>query len=376
MIEKINLGEDSLDSLESYLNQKKPNSILVVTGKKSYADCGAKSKIELILKNFRHTRFSDFQANPKIEDVKKGVDSFLENKCDLIIAVGGGSSIDMSKLILFFWKKDLPYKKHFNSSLNVYDLVPLVAVPTTAGSGSEATHFAVVYHNNTKYSISDKLLLPELVCIYPEFTYDIDSYLTACTGFDALSQAIESFWNINSTKESDELAEKAIRLIWKNLPEVVKRKPNKKSRQLMSEGALYAGQAINITKTTGPHAFSYPFSIFYDFPHGNAVALSFPSFMYLNYGIGSAQLSPKMNEKVHLNKMNTLYSMLGVKNPEHAKELMTDYILSLGLVMKLPDDFDKDLILKNINPQRSANNPVIVSPELANQVINDIMNHD
>ena len=99
MYQIVKFGINSLDNLENFLEEKKPKSIFLVTGKKSYLKCGAKIKLEPILKNYKYTRFFDFEENPKIEDIEKGITFFNEHNCDLTIAIGGGSVIDIAKLI-------------------------------------------------------------------------------------------------------------------------------------------------------------------------------------------------------------------------------------------------------------------------------------
>ena len=102
MSQIVEFGEDAIENLENFLNEKRPQSIFLVTGKESYVKCGANDKLLPVLNNYRFTRFFDFEENPKIEDVEKGVGVFNENLCDLIIAVGGGSVIDIAKLVNFF----------------------------------------------------------------------------------------------------------------------------------------------------------------------------------------------------------------------------------------------------------------------------------
>ena len=113
--------------------------------------------IENLDSKFKFIRFKDFEDNPNIIDVEKGVKFFKDNDCDCILAIGGGSSIDMAKLIKFFAPKREPYLGKFNTKLEYNENVPLLAIPSTAGTGSEATQFAVLYVGLDKYSISDSL---------------------------------------------------------------------------------------------------------------------------------------------------------------------------------------------------------------------------
>ena len=119
-----------------------------------------------------------------------------------------------------------------------------------------------------------------MAVVYPQFTYQNDAYLTACTGFDALAQAIESYWAKGATNESRDYSVRAIGLLWKQLPQLIQ-SPTKELRNQVAEGAYWAGRAINISTTTAPHAFSYVFTSKYGYPHGHAVAFTFPFFMKL-----------------------------------------------------------------------------------------------
>ena len=235
-----------------------------------------------ILKNYNCTLFSDFEQNPKIEDVEKGVNVFNKNRCDLIIAVGGGSVIDIGKLINFFSKKNKPFTSLFKSVLNKEDKYSFVAIPTTAGAGSEATHFAVVYANKLKYSIADNNLLPEMVLIDHSFLKSQSKYQMVVSGLDAFCQGIESFWSVNSSKESVSYSKKAISLSWSNLNKAVK---GEDVLDDLAKAAYFAGKAINLTKTTGPHALSYGFTTNFGIPHGHAVALFLPFFIDFNKNI-------------------------------------------------------------------------------------------
>lgn len=197
------LFENSNNDFKELLIEDSPKSIFLVTGNKSYEKSGAKFFIENILDGFNFIRFSDFSENPKIEDVEKGINIFLENSCDYLVSVGGGSVLDMAKLINIGHDKknlkDLATNKTKISSFGK----KLIAIPTTSGSGSEATHFAVVYVGGEKFSVAHPIyMLPNVVVLNPSLTYSMDSYQTALSGIDAFAQAMESYWSVNSTEES------------------------------------------------------------------------------------------------------------------------------------------------------------------------------
>ena len=344
------IGRDSIDHFVPILAECKAKHVFLVRGKRSYTACGAEKIIRKSLAKIGATltEFYDFSENPKCEDMEIGIELLRSCGADTIVAVGGGSVLDMAKLIRFFssYTGDVIEKSFEKTG----ELLPLIAMPTTAGTGAEATHFSVVYKDKVKYSVAHDDMLPEYAIIYPPFTYDNPKYLTACTGFDALAQSIEAFWNLNATEESDIYAEKAIGLLWTNLPDVVNN-PNEEIRDKVAEGAYWAGRAINITKTTAPHAFSYPFTTYYGYPHGHAVALTFPFFMELNCG----------DKNPDVGRIHKLLSILGFDIASDLKEKMLDYVLLLGLQPLSKLDFDVHFIMSHVNVERLSNNPVPVN---------------
>jgi len=263
MTQKLFENISSFD-LKNLVGQYDANKIFLVTGKGSYHNSGAQDFIERALGSTAYVRFSEFEQNPKYEDVVLGTELFRESQCDIFIAIGGGSVIDMAKLINTFAANDQTDGLEIvtNSKRIVNRGKALIAIPTTAGTGSEATHFAVVYHNKNKYSVAHEYLLPEVAVLNYKFTMSQSEYLTACAGMDALSQAIESYWSVGSTKVSENYAEQAIGLLLSNLEKSVNT-PDTKSRKSTMKAAYLAGKAINITKTTAAHAVSYAFTTYY-----------------------------------------------------------------------------------------------------------------
>ena len=366
----VNFGNDSLDELSIFLNNNSPKKILLVTGKKSYDSSGAKQIIDVLLDNYLYRRFYNFEENPKLEDVERGVKLFKEFQCDFIIAIGGGSVLDMAKLINFFNKKQKPFINEFNSLLDTNDIVPLVAIPTTAGTGSEATHFAVVYYNKKKYSIANDLLLPKFVCIAPKFTYKINKYLTVITAMDAFSQAIESYWNVNSTEESLLYSEESIKLVWKYLPKLINEN-DIDARNSISRASFLAGKAINITKTTAPHAFSYFLTDKLNLPHGHAVAITLPFFCKYNYDLSLNSCNDLRGVNFVKNKVESIASIIGVEVYDLDRTLYS-FINDLEIKFDY-SKFANDIKFienwkNNVNLERLKNNPRIVNSETWNDL--------
>jgi len=370
-LEEAYIGISAKDNLKKIIEIFAPRRIFLVRDKKSYELSGAKLLIDSVVrqKSIEIIDFFDFTENPKEEEVIKGLNLLETKHIDLIIALGGGTVIDMAKLIRFR-NSYTGYLKHSDFKKSK-EPIPLIAIPTTAGTGAEATHFAVLYDKKVKYSIAHPDMTPNIAIVDPEFTYTTPPYLTACSGFDALSQGIEAYWNINATTESDKYALKAIKLIYPNLLLAIKN--DLAARNKISEGAYWAGKAIDIAKTTAPHAFSYPFTSYYNFPHGHAVALSFPFFIHYNMYIPENEYKGKISLKEYHSKMDCLRFLLKMKNGNEYN-VMKDYISSLCLSFELPQTFDKNIILKNINTERLDNNPRLVTQKAIEQLCDTMIN--
>ena len=265
---------EKFDQFKTLYSGKK---ILLVTGKTSYSQSGAQAILNHVLKDEMTFRFYDFEVNPKIDDAIRGVNFARENNIELIIAVGGGSAIDMAKLIKAFYASPNDCYELARGKLEMSDpCIPLIAVPTTAGSGSEATHFAVVNIGYDKYSLASQLLLPYIAVLDGNLIDTCSPYQKACNGLDALAQSIESAWAAGSTEQSRGYAFEAVELCAKNLKSVVEGDANLLTLQGMSNAAHRAGKAINISKTTAAHAWSYGITNHHGIPHGHAVWLTLP----------------------------------------------------------------------------------------------------
>ena len=356
----IKFEQVAIDSLKDDLKLLGANKVFLVTGKKSYTNSGSKEIIKNLEGSFEFIRFKDFQDNPNILDVEKGVNFFKENNCDCILAIGGGSSIDMAKLIKFFTPKIKPFIGKFNLQLLSNENIPLIAIPTTAGTGSEATQFAVLYVGLDKYSISDILLLPNHVAIISKLHFSQTKYQKAVSGLDAFSQAIESFWSVNSTDESREYSLQALKLIVPNLPKIVTEVEDISAYKNMALGAYLAGKAINIAKTTAPHAFSYYLTKRFNLPHGHAVAIFLPSFVDYNFYLNNnTTINYDYKNDILFEELNKLLTSKSSSNSLTRRVEL--FILSLGIeidINKLSIS-KKEIILalKSGNKQRLKNNP-------------------
>lgn len=378
MSQEIYFGYGVHKELASILKKHTPRNIFLITGKKSFTLSGAKKLLGEIINKYNNIRFFNFEINPKLKDIIKGIDLFNESKCDFIIGVGGGSVIDVAKAISILVKQKANIKEIIKNGIFLETRkIPSVMIPTTAGTGSESTHFSVVYIGKTKYSLAHNNLIPEYAILDPTFTEKLPGYVTAYTGMDGLCQAIESFWSVNSTDESRMYSKKAIELILPNIIRAVNY-PDKKTRENMLKGSNLAGKAINIAKTTAAHAISYPITSFFHVPHGHAVALTLPYFIEFNYDVDLKNLQDKRGIKFVKNIFNELLDMIKVRTPTEAKEKFIFLMREIRLEVKLSklgiDNKGVKLIIKNdFNSQRMRNNPRAVSKGDLKQILKNII---
>ena len=349
-MEKEIFGEGSIKSLESFLKHYSVQRVFLVTGKRSYELSGAKEEIEKLLVGRDHHRHFEFEENPKFSDLLQGSKVVRAYKPDIIVAIGGGSVMDTAKILSVLPTEIPEAKKVIKGEVDFNKkIAPIVAIPTTSGSGSEATHFAVAYLNNLKYSVAGKSLLPDHVILDPELTYSMPPYQTAVSGMDALCQGIESYWAKGATAKSQSYALDAIKLLLPNIEEAVNN-PTQTNRGYLAKGANLAGKAINISKTTAPHAFSYYLTKKFNIPHGEAVGMIMGAFLVINY------------EKIQTEGLNLLHNLFDSDSKFSLYERFKEMRNKIGLdtnVIDLGFDRDKqwDDFMKSVNKERLKNNP-------------------
>lgn len=378
MMQKDYFGYCSIKNLKQIINNYSFRNIFLVTGEKSYSLCGAEKILSELLLGYSVFRFSNFAENPKLGDVEKGIGYLKECSYDGIIAVGGGSVIDIAKLTNIFAAQEELILDYLKGRATIKNRGrPLIAIPTTAGTGSEATQFAVLYVDKVKYSIDHKYLLPNIAIIDPQFTLSMPPYLTATTGMDALCQAIESYWCINSTEKSKEYAKEAIDLILKNISEAVN-KPSKHSRSEMSKAAHLAGKAINITRTTAPHAISYPITSYFNVSHGHAVSLTLGSMLVYNSEVNKDDVVDKRGLNYIKTTSNELNRLLECSNVYESQKKINKLMQEIGLYTRLSDagmkkEEDIQIILDNVDIERLNNNPRAITKKSLREILFNLL---
>jgi alcohol dehydrogenase class IV len=359
--QRFHLGAGALAEAGRRLREMSPRRPLVVISRGRLAEAGEKLAAAGLLPP-GSVFFHDFSVNPGWEEILAGSSVFRNADPDLVIAVGGGSAIDAGKLI-----KALARAENANPRPDGIRVrpggPPLAAVATTAGSGSEATPFATFYVGETKHSLDHPALLPEIAVADPALSSALPPRLTAATGFDALAQAVESYWARGATTESRRLAKKALGLVLPNLPGAVEN-PLPARRLALAEGAYWAGRAIAISLTTAPHALSYFLTRRHGIPHGHAVALTLANFIRINAESGEDGESPP-GEAPWLTAGREAPALLDRDSPAAAAAFWRELLRRCGLAATLPEagisPGEIAEMVERVNPERLANNPVAVS---------------
>lgn len=262
------------------LEEQKVQSVLLITDK-GIRQNGITASLEEKLKNngIHVAVFDDTCANPTVENVENARALYIREKCEALIAFGGGSSMDCAKAVgarIAYPNKKLNQLKGL---LRVLRRIPtFIAIPTTAGTGSEVTLAAVITDakKKHKYTMLDFTLIPHYAVLDPRVTFSLPPHLTATTGMDALTHAVEAYIGRSTTKETRHFARKAVRLVFQNIETVYKDGENKKARASMLLAAYRAGIAFSKSYVGYIHAVAHSLGGQYNIPHGLANAVIMP----------------------------------------------------------------------------------------------------
>ena len=301
--------------------------------------------------------FDAYSANPRLEEVHAGLRLLQEQGCDSLISVGGGSAMDVAKCIKLLAATDSPDFPAFGAPLA--RTVPHLAVPTTAGTGSESTHFAVVYIEGEKHSVAHDAALPDWALLEPRLLEGLPEYHKKASLLDALAQCVESLWASSATPRSREYARQGLRLILDDCFAYFHKATgfDEDLTRRMQRAANLSGRAINLTKTTAPHAMSYGLTARYGIAHGHAAALCLRGIW--RYYAHLAETDPVRAEPVQP-ALAELSEVFGTETPAGAAAKLGVIIEALRLaapVPQSPDDVDD--LLASVNAERLGNSPVV-----------------
>tara|TARA_B110000971_G_scaffold1047_1_gene944 strand:+ start:912 stop:2015 length:1104 start_codon:yes stop_codon:yes gene_type:complete len=351
----INTTED----IKKFINDTGFKKIFLLCGKKSFVTSGADFFFKDLLNNKETKLFYKSSEIPILQELIKIINDIKSFKPDLILAVGGGAVIDYAKIANVVDVQDdlaslivnysYPFKKKYTK---------LAVIPTTAGSGAEVTSNAVIYVDGIKHSFESDLLTPDNFFLIPEFLISAPNKIKASAGFDAIAQALESLVSKKSNDQSVDYASKSLRVSVNSYISFLNN-PNLKNATEMCIASNLAGKAISISKTTAPHAVSYPFTSLFGISHGHAVGLFFESFFKFNFdNLDKSETSFDLKKRFDL-----IFNLLDVKN-------INDFNSKITLIKKqakLEDNLNNlninikqksEKIIKGINLLRLGNNPV------------------
>ncbi|TVR36348.1 MAG: iron-containing alcohol dehydrogenase [Nitriliruptor sp.] len=359
-------GDGSITELPALVRDLGAQRVLLVCGRRSFEASGASRVLPALEEVAKVTRWSDFRPNSDVEDLSVGLDVLAASRSDLVVAVGGGTAMDLAKLLVAYSELD---PDDLAATIGRGEPITsrrlgLVLVPTTSGSGSEATHFAVVYVGADKFSIAGPGLYADAVVLDPQLSLSGSPYQRATSGIDAIAQAIESLWASAADDRSRGSARQALDLLLPAIvPYVRTPVPDPALARAMTLGAHHAGRAIDISRTTAPHALSYGLTKHHGLPHGHAVGLTLGACIAVHAAASPEDLVEHVDPDRHAATMVTILELLGAEDAEAAHRRFDDLMDQVGLTPGLTQHgvvtADQRVALaRGVNVERLGNNPV------------------
>ena len=371
---KIYFGEGALNKLSEISNK----NVLIICDK-FMEESKTAEKIAIKLNNCNVSIFSDIVPDPSVQIVALGVKKLKELNADIIIALGGGSSIDGAKAIREY------YNNLFKESSKY---IEFYAIPTTSGTGSEVTEYAVITNKeeNLKYALTNKSLLPDVAILDAELTKTVPKSITADTGMDVITHAIEAYVSKGSNDFSDALAEKALCLAFNNLKLVYNDPENLIFREKLHNASCLAGMAFNASGLGITHSLAHAIGGKLHIPHGKANAIILPYVMEFNANINNNLymqdydlVALKYQRLAKLLDINACSTVIGVNNLiRNIANLKSDLsipknLIELGVDIKLINDFRDEIIEAALKDVCTSSNPREVSREDLNLLLDKII---
>lgn len=281
---EIVFGNGALSQLRECVMSIGGSKVLLVCGKSAMRESGALARVEQLLSGYDLAVFEGVEENPSVETVDRGAAVVRDARSDLVIGLGGGSPLDAGRAIAMLAKNPGSVVDYLDGKPITEPMLPLIAAPTTAGTGSEVTAWSVLTwtEKQRKQSIRPPDGWAKIALVDPELTHTMPHALTASTGMDAFSHAIEAYWNRNAQPISDLLALEAMSLVFGNLRTACDEPRSAEAREKMALASLMAGLAFSQTLTAAVHTTSYPLTTRFGISHGAACSLLIPPFVQYN----------------------------------------------------------------------------------------------
>lgn len=355
-------GKDSIEELARVIKSNEIDNVLIVTGK-VISSIGLMDGLlkRLTDEDIRYSIYNKTVPNPTIDNIEEALQMYKENKCEGIIAFGGGSPMDCAKGVgarIARPNKSIPQMK---GQLKVRKkLPPFFAIPTTAGTGSEATIAAVISNSETheKYAINDMSLIPHYAVLQPSLTVGLPPHITSTTGIDALTHAVEAYIGRSNTKETREASCRAVKLIFENVYQAYSDGTNIKVRENMLKASYYAGVAFTRAYVGYVHAIAHTLGGFYGVPHGLANAVILP-YVLEYYGSSAHKSLAELADLVGLGTHSDTNEQKANKFIDAIKKLNE----SMNIPKKISGILDKDIPLM-IERAFEESNPIYPVPKI------------
>lgn len=305
-----------------YLNNIKNKKVCIVTDP-FMIKSGAVDKIINIFKanKVKYEIFSEIIPDPPIEIVAAGVNKMRTFKPDVIISLGGGSSIDATKSIILFTVKIL------NANGDKYNKPLFIAIPTTSGTGSEVTSFSVITKGTTKFPLVDDEIVPDIAIIDADFIKTVPQHITADTGMDVLTHALEAYVSTNSSDYTDAFCEKVVKLVFEYLLRAYKDGNDMVAREKLHNASCMAGIAFTNANLGINHSIAHTIGGNFHIPHGRSNAIILPYVIKYNANLDS------IKESETAKKYSELAKILGLPSSS-SKEGVNSLIYAIKILMK------------------------------------------
>ena len=336
---------------------------LLVTGRRALKQSGTTDRLVGLLREagVEAEIFDEVPPEPDVGTVDRGRERLRRAECDLVVEAGGGSALDVGKAVAALVMGNAPTAEYHQGADLPAEGLPHIAIPTTAGSGAEATPNSVLIdaERKLKKSIRGAALLPDLCVVDAELTLTCPPALTAASGMDALSQAIESYLSVNATATTEDASLRAVRLIVPNLPIAYVRGDCLGAREAMSEGSFTAGVALAAARLGAVHGLGHPLGLFYELPHGVVCALLLPHVL-------------RRNKEAVAQKYARLREAMGADPVEKVEELLDRFSLP-RVIGPYPDaDRERAIMEYALASGSGRANPVPVDEGFVREILGAI----
>lgn len=363
---QVIFGSGSLDQLPETLAGLGERPLIAIGGA-SMRESGVVTRISALLSNFSWTLYEGIPATPNSSAIDSLASTIRQANADVVVGVGGGSVLDTAKVASMLKDSSESVQRYLVGGAQMVEGgIPFVAIPTTAGTGSEVTPWATIWDEEIqrKQSLEHPSMFPKVALVDPDLTMTMPAALAAATGLDALAQAIEAYWSRNAQPASDAYALAAVRNVMGNLRSSCQQ-VDTQARYSMALGSLFAGLAFSNTKTTICHSLSYPMTARFGVIHGQAVAVTLPACL-------------RWNANAISDKVPALLGAMNCHSVDDAAAEIESLMTHVGLATRLSDlgirssDLNH-VITDGLSYDRAANNPRPVSYENILRLLTEIL---